>query len=150
MRMRPMHGRQHLSGTGLYEQSWNTLKRPSHWDSIPKMTVTTRPGDMLFIPTWWWHEIRIEKDGFSLGISNRNQWNLMPLQHSPIVRFIPGVLSKFPKGAGLMPFLLDVVHVAPTYLGVLLSQMGIIADERLDIFFKVTVEDTQHEVEYPE
>ena len=142
MRMRPIQGLKYMVGAGLYEQSWNTIERPSHWDSIPKMTVTTRPGDILFIPTWWWHEVRIENDGFSVGISHRNHWTDLPLRQYPLVRFIPGVLSKFPQGAGLMPILLDAVHATPELFSSLLLRIGLISEDR---YPHPTVEATQHE-----
>ena len=146
MRMRPMHGARYIQGARLYDEGWTTLKRPTHWNSIPKMTVTTRPGDILFIPAWWWHEIRIEDDSFSLGISNRNHMRVDSWRHSPILRFLPGILSIPSVGAGLMPILLDAVHYTPDIVVLLLFQTGAVAENRLsDIIKSGRVQQVQHQ-----
>ena len=149
MRMRPMHEQQYLSGFGMYAQgSWANLESPAYWDSIPKMTVTTKPGDILFIPPWWWHEVRAGgDDGFTLGISNRG-WthleNVRTWRHYPIVRFLPGVLSKY-SGAGLMPILLDFVHCAPDLVGMLLVKIGLLSPAHLSAKLR-SVQKSQHKL----
>ena len=58
------------------------------------------------------------------------------------MRFIPGVLSKFPQGAGLMPILLDAVHATPELFSSLLLRIGLISEDR---YPHPTVEAAQHE-----
>ena len=147
MRMRPMHEVQSLFGMGMYTDGWIDLKRPAHWDSIPKMTVTTKPGDIIFIPAWWWHEVRAGgDDGFTLGISNRG-WmhidNIRSWRHFPIMRFLPGVLSEY-SGVGVMPILLDFVHCAPDLFSMLLVKLGLLSSDHLISGKFRSVQKTQH------
>ena len=107
--------------------------------------VTTGPGDILFVPGWRWHEIRIKKGGFSLGMSNRNGWLARPWQEMPLAQFMTGVQSKFSTGAGLTLLLMDVIHLAPIMLACALYQTGIISNMSV----LMTVQQTQHETKYP-
>ena len=69
--LRPTLGTSYVAALGAYSD-WATLARPPHYDRIPTLTTTTRPGDVLYIPPWFLHEVVLARPGeFSFGISNR-------------------------------------------------------------------------------
>ena len=38
---------------------------------FPRKEVTLTPGDALYVPTWWWHEITNELDAFNAAVALR-------------------------------------------------------------------------------
>ena len=92
---------------------WRSLARPAHWDRLPRQHVVTRPGDVLFIPPWWWHEVSLDNPGeFSLGTSNRGFDYLDPGQwyRWPVLRYVPWINS---GPWSLNRLALDMVHTLP-------------------------------------
>jgi len=70
--MRPM---QRSSSTGFLS-GWAYLPTDS---KIPYVDVTTEPGDLLFFPPHWWHEVHnIHADEFSLAIGLRTKFTVFP------------------------------------------------------------------------
>ena len=112
--LRPFHGLGYVFGLGAYRPGADGWAGDgSGWTDAferltPKLTVTTRPGDLLYIPAWWMHEIRVDDDEFSFGVSTRAfGWNLRNWQLWPVLRFLPGVN---PSGAGATGVTLDMLH----------------------------------------
>ena len=110
--VRARHGDHYVIGLGS-ANDWRSLARPAHWDRLPRQHVVTRPGDVLFIPPWWWHEVSLDNPGeFSLGTSNRGFDYLDPAQwyRWPVLRFVPW----FNSGPwSLNRLALDLVHTLP-------------------------------------
>jgi len=36
-------------------------------NSIPRYVIKTRPGDVLYVPSWWWHQVESLTDAVSLS-----------------------------------------------------------------------------------
>ena len=62
---------------------------------LPRQTVTLKPGDLLYNPPWWWHEV--ENSGPTIGCALRHVPR--PLQPSPTWANHPlfSALSVYPK-----------------------------------------------------
>ena len=103
--LRPTHGLGYVFGLGAYRPGADGWSGDgSGWTDAfeklaPKWTVTTRPGDQLFIPAWWMHEVRIDTDGFSFGVSTRALgWRAANWRLWPMLRHLPGIGNN-PSGA---------------------------------------------------
>jgi Cupin-like domain len=61
----------HLNQFGLFAISEQDIFNPDDISqNIPYITVTLDPGDVLFIPPWWWHAVRNESE-LTIGVANR-------------------------------------------------------------------------------
>ncbi|MCG9892177.1 MAG: cupin-like domain-containing protein [Thermosynechococcaceae cyanobacterium MS004] len=61
----------HLNEFGLFAFSEQDIFNPNDISQrIPHYRVTLEPGDVLFIPPWWWHAVRNVSD-LTIGIANR-------------------------------------------------------------------------------
>lgn len=62
---------------------------------LPRLTVTLKPGDLLYNPPWWWHEV--ENDGPTIGCALRHLPR--PTSPSPTRANHPlfSTLSVYPK-----------------------------------------------------
>jgi hypothetical protein len=112
--LRPLHGLGYIDGLGAYRHGADGWAgNDSGWTDAfarlaPKLTVTTRPGDMLWIPPWWMHETRADQPGFTFGVSTRGfGWTGRSWRLWPLLRFLPLVN---PTSAGIDGLLLDSVH----------------------------------------
>ena len=109
--MRPMHADNHVIGFGAYND-WRTMNRTEHFSRIPRIEVTTLPGDVLYIPPWWWHEVILPGSEFSIGLSNRGIGWQSSWSRAPLLRFIPWISGELSVG-GLT---LDTVQMLPALL----------------------------------
>lgn len=56
---------------GLFAISEQDIFNPEDISQkIPHIRVTLDPGDVLFVPPWWWHAVRNESD-LTIGVANR-------------------------------------------------------------------------------
>jgi hypothetical protein len=61
----------HLNQYGLFAISEQDIFNPDDISQkIPHISVTLDPGDVLFIPPWWWHAVRNESE-LTIGVANR-------------------------------------------------------------------------------
>jgi hypothetical protein len=61
----------HLNQYGLFAISEQDIFNPEDISQkIPHISVTLEPGDVLFIPPWWWHAVRNESE-LTIGVANR-------------------------------------------------------------------------------
>jgi Cupin-like domain len=61
----------HLNQYGLFAISEQDIFNPNDISQkIPYISVTLDPGDVLFIPPWWWHAVRNESE-LTIGVANR-------------------------------------------------------------------------------
>ena len=91
--LRPTLGTSYVAALGAYSD-WATLARPPHYDRIPTLTTTTRPGDVLYIPPWFLHEVVLARPGeFSFGISNRGALahDQQSWRRWPVLRYVPWI-----------------------------------------------------------
>lgn len=107
--VRPVHGFLYSNAFGIYN-AWKPKKFKAHMEHIPKQHVTLHPGDVLYIPPWWWHEIQIES-GFNAGVSTRTLVDIHKWTRLPIARFLPGINPYWSLGGMAM----DVVHLFPLF-----------------------------------
>lgn len=123
----------YISGTGAH-QNWDAgdpdafglnSTYADHIHHIPSYTVDLGPGDLLYVPPWWWHDTKIH-GGYSLGISARGQdwgadvsllWGGTSIANAPSFRFLPF----FDGWNGLDAMVFDAFQVAPIVYGDKLS-----------------------------
>lgn len=108
----------YLSGTGAHS-NWNAGDPEAiglndtyapHIHAIPSISVDMEPGDLLYVPPWWWHDTRVHS-GYSLGISARGQdWPGSSFWDLPVVRFLT-------QWNGLDAMVFDTFHVLPIVYG---------------------------------
>ena len=103
--MRPLHGTSHVLSS-VYDD-WVQPARRAHLSRLPRYTVTMRPGDVLFVPPWWWHEVVLGAQGFSFGVSTRGMGMRGAWHRWPILRFLPPISGGPWTADGLA---LDLVH----------------------------------------
>jgi Cupin-like domain len=61
----------HLNQYGLFAISEQDIFNPDDISQkIPHISITLDPGDVLFIPPWWWHAVRNESE-LTIGVANR-------------------------------------------------------------------------------
>jgi len=71
----------------------NTLKQ-YHAEKFPIQSVTLEPGDFLYLPPWWWHEIQhLSPPEYFLGVG------LRPL-HAILWQFVPGISQAWASSIG--------------------------------------------------
>lgn len=89
--------------------NWRQRTYTRAHDSLHRMTTTLEAGDVLLIPSWWNHEVRIPDDGFTIGYSHRgNAWD-RDWRALPIVRaFFSDAPADFLSN--------DLVHATLAYL----------------------------------
>ncbi|CAE7262436.1 ppm2 [Symbiodinium sp. CCMP2456] len=81
----------------------------AHMHAISSYTVNMRPGDVLYVPPWWFHDTRVH-GGFSLGISARGQdWPGGSAWDLPVLRFL-----RF-DDFSLNAMMLDLFYVLPMF-----------------------------------
>ena len=91
------------------------------------MVATTRPGDVLYIPPWWWHEVTLESPGFSFGVSNRGYDFMMGgWRKWPVLRFVPWING---GSWSLDSITLDLVQQLPIALTLGLGKSAISVEE---------------------
>ncbi len=61
----------HLNEYGLFAFGEQDMFDPSDISQkIPHIDVTLDPGDVLFVPPWWWHAVSNESE-LTIGVANR-------------------------------------------------------------------------------
>jgi len=124
--LRPMHGHGHVAAPGV-AVDWRQLTRRRHFSRLPRMVATTRPGDVLYIPPWWWHEVTLESPGFSFGVSNRGYDFMMGgWRKWPVLRFVPWING---GSWSLDSITLDLVQQLPIALTLGLGKSAISVEE---------------------
>jgi len=65
-----------------------------HADQLPIQSVTLEPGDFLYLPPWWWHEIKhVQPSEYFLGIG------LRPV-YASAWQFVPGISQAWASTLG--------------------------------------------------
>ena len=69
--------------------------------NVKPVEFILNPGEIIYIPSMWWHQAENLDSTIALGFNTVNEWNLEMLLHSaskvnPIIGNLLGLLLEFP------------------------------------------------------
>ena len=54
---------------GLF--SLSNVYNNTYWHKIPRWEIILEPGDVLFFPAWYWHEVHVKRGEFAASVAVR-------------------------------------------------------------------------------
>ncbi|KAJ2384333.1 hypothetical protein GGI23_006953 [Coemansia sp. RSA 2559] len=76
-------GQEHLFSDGLGQTVYNLLdydaSRFPRLDQLKTIEIVQRPGEIVFVPSRWWHQVHNEGDTISINHNWANEYNLPEL-----------------------------------------------------------------------
>lgn len=83
-------------GRAFFHSAYDPSELPEILRSLPHYEVVTKPGDALWIPTWFWHRVDYENDSASFGASLFHFRPLEYIRNNPLfgALIIPNLLKE--------------------------------------------------------